>query len=96
MLALLTSSRPSHIEVAGSLLETTPAAAPPAVTNVYLRRLPFEAATRLVVAAAAEYFDGSANLADPGIKLARQCLQVGRGRGGGEGRGGTASVFCAG
>ena len=84
MLALLTSSRPAHIEAAGSLLVTSADAAPPAVTNVYLRRLPFEAAARLVVAAAAEYFDGSSSLADPGIKLARQCLQVGAGGTGGE------------
>ncbi|XP_043241723.1 neuroblastoma-amplified sequence-like [Amphibalanus amphitrite] len=75
VLALLTSSNPAHIRAAETRLETR-ADAPVDVTNEYLRRLPFEASVRLVVTAASEYFDGSANLADPGIKLAKQCLQL--------------------
>ena len=76
VLSLLTSGRPEHIARAAGLL-CTAGSEVPAVTNVYLRRLPHHAAQRLVVAAAREYFDGSASLADPGIRLARQCLQVG-------------------
>ena len=86
VLSLLTSSCPAHIELAGTLMSTD-AAEVPAVTNVYLRKLPFDVATKMVVTAAAEYFDASASLADPGMKLARQCLQVSMARetGGGGG-----------
>ena len=81
MLSLLSSGRPAYIEQAAGLM-CTAASEEPAVTNVYLRRLPHPAAQRLAVTAAREYFDGSASLADPGIRLARQCLQVGGWAGG--------------
>ena len=82
--SLLTSSRLENIKLAGKMMETS--LLPPEQTSVRSRKqegagsrqeiqsekkVGYQQAVQLVLQAAQEYFDSSANLTDPCMQLAR-------------------------
>lgn len=71
--SLLCSSNASYIQLAGRMVERSEAESHKPTPLIYnmQTRVPYDKAIQLVIAAAQEYFNSSANLTDTCIGLAR-------------------------
>ncbi|WAR01028.1 NBAS-like protein, partial [Mya arenaria] len=76
--SLLCSSRASYIKLADTLVERSQGDSnhPTPLLYTMHTRVPYQRAVHLVLQAAEEYFNSSANLSDMCINLARSCLSL--------------------
>jgi hypothetical protein len=76
--SLMCSGRQETIHLAGQMLERNSVESKPnrAAKGTGMDKVPYSKAVELVLSAAKEYFDSSANLSDPCMDLARSCLNL--------------------